>query len=201
MNRITKFGVAAVLLAGTAGTAPAQMLRSPVFVFQPGVVTVNAISAPTGVTSSSGFNLRFVTVIPTSSNYLSLVFGTTWTPNGVGANTGDNTLKAFYGGIIPIAQVGSLTSGWFSLSIDPLGLIHPVSYGTHAYSHDFVLEGALSLNVGSKMFPNMGAWSNLGVYFLVDQQLTHVKDAAGNSDYWNPALLYGLSLPLAPWGK
>lgn len=201
MNRFVKVGAAAVLLAGTAGTASAQMLKSPVFVFQPGVVTVNAISAPTGVSSSSGFNLRFVTVIPTASNYFSLVFGTTWQPNGIGANTGANAPGFFYGGIIPIPIVGSASTGWLSLSIDPLGLFHGVSYGTHAYSHDFVLEGALSLNVGNKMFPNMGAWSNLGIYFLVDQQLTHMKDASGKSDYWNPALLYGVSLPIAPWGK
>ena len=129
MKTLTKFAAAAVLVAGTSGTAMAQsstmgFLHPPVLLAQPGVVTVNAISAPAGVNSSSGFNVRFTMLVPTSTPWFNFVLGTQFQPNG------------------------------------------------------------------------------LGVYFLVDQQMTHLPyDASGKRDYFTPALLYGLTIPIAPWGR
>jgi hypothetical protein len=42
-------------------------------------------------------------------------------------------------------------------------------------------------------------FSKLGLYFLIDQQLTNLaRDAAGNRDRWNPALVYGVFWQVAP---
>ena len=36
-------------------------------------------------------------------------------------------------------------------------------------------------------------------FFLLDQNLTPEEDITGDKDYWNPVLIYGLSIPIAPW--
>ena len=205
MKTLTRFAAAAVLVAGTSGTAMAQssqgFLHPPVLLAQPGVVTVNAISAPAGVNSSSGFNVRFTMLVPTSTPWFNFVLGTQFQPNGLGGS-GFNAPGVYYGAVLPVALLGRMTSGWLSLSIDPLGVYAPASYGSRPYSHEFYLEGAFVLNVGTKMMQNMGPWAGLGVYFLVDQQMTHLPyDASGKRDYFTPALLYGLTIPIAPWGR
>jgi hypothetical protein len=89
-----------------------------------------------------------------------------------------------------------MTQGFFNASIDPLGVYAPAGHGNagYPYSHEFVVELALVANVGAKMMSNMGLFSNLGVYLLFDQGITHQGD-----DKFNPVLLYGITLPIAPW--
>lgn len=213
MRRLNQFAGCAVALVGLVigasaaaaqeGNARKPMFGSPVFLLQPGIVTANAVS-PTDEDADAvhGFNARFATVIPTATPWFSLVAGVQFQPNGLGGSH-NNLPGVFYGGIIPVALLGNMTQGWISLSIDPLGV-----YGLNSrdsnfpYSHEFFLEGAFVVNIGSKMMTGMGPWSGLGAYLLVDQQITHpAKNIDDDSDYWNPVLLYGLSLPLAPWGK
>jgi hypothetical protein len=213
MKGFVKLAALGVLVASLGSTAGAQEMQhkawigAPIFLAQPGVVTANAINKqPAGSKSLSGLNVRFATVIPTATPYFNLVAGVQFQPNGLNGNKA-NSPGFFYGGIIPIALIGQFTQNWLSVSVDPLGVYggNPIqtaaqrARGQYPYSHEFYLEGAFVLNVGAKMMASMGAWSGLGAYFLVDQQITHTKDAAGNTHYWHPVLLYGLSLPIAPW--
>lgn len=201
MKYAVRLATAALLVGGMTGTVAAQnsnggFLKSPVFLFMPGAVTVNAISAPSGTSSATGFLLRFQTTITTSTPYFTPVFGTQWTPNGVGDR--NNSLTFFYGFTFPIIQPG-WTNGWFAITVDPLGVFHMGGGGprtTKPYGHDFFLEGAAVLNLGAKMIPANNPFSRLGAYFLLDQQMSNIPRGG---DRFNPILLYGLVLPLAPW--
>lgn len=199
MKRFLMAAAAALMSAGVATSAQAQWLKAPVLVFQPGIVSANVISATDDADAVHGANIRFTMVVPTASPHFNLVMGTQFFPNGLGGS-GFNAPIFYYGGIIPLAPVNTMTQGFFNASIDPLGVYAPASYGTRPYSHEFVIELALIANVGAKMMSNMGFFSNLGVYLLFDQGLTHVaRDSNGDKDYFNPVLLYGITFPIAPW--
>jgi hypothetical protein len=214
MKRLWMAATVALVSAGAGSSAQAQWLKAPVLVFQPGVVTANAISPPEldispapGIqrgknSSASGVNVRFTMVVPTASPNFNLVLGTQFQPNGLDGNRNNNP-SFYYGAIIPVSVVGDISHAWLSLSIDPLGVYAPQSYASpFPFTHELFLEGALVVNVGSKMMANMGPWSGLGVYFLWDQQLTHPpRNVDGGRDYYSPVLLYGLTIPIAPWGK
>lgn len=186
----------------TVSTNTGPWIKSPVFLFMPGVVTANAVNAPAGTSSASGFLLRFQTTIPTGTSWFTPVFGTQWTPNGLNGNKA-NYPTFFYGAVLSVIQP-KWTGGWLAVSIDPLGVFSAGggsgrTDGTnpHPYGHDFYLEGAAVVPFGSKMMPTMGAFSNLSAYFLMDQQITNIPSGAS---HFTPVLLYGLALPLAPWG-
>src|SRR6185436_620251 len=66
-----------------AGRLPAQRNRAPSLVFEPGVMTVNAVSAPLPSGSSTGLNLRFLAIVPTSIPWLSVEVGTSFAPLGL----------------------------------------------------------------------------------------------------------------------
>lgn len=213
MSRFVMAAITALGFSGLAAPVQAQWLKTPILLFQPGVVRANAIS-PTEIDvnpgpgvqrdspyPTSGLNIRFTMVVPTAAPNFNLVFGTQFLPNGLDGNH-NNQPGFYYGAIIPVGWVGTLSRSWLSFSIDPLGVYGPSSYSSHPYSHELFLEGALVLNVGSKMMANMGPWSGLGVYFLWDQQITHApRNVDGDRDHFAPVLLYGLTLPVAPWGK
>jgi hypothetical protein len=199
MQRFVKVAAAAALVAGVSASAEAQWLKAPVLVFQPGIVTANAISAGDDDDAIHGFNVRFTMVVPTSSPHFNLVMGTQFFPNGLGGS-GANTPIFYYGGIIPLAPIGSMTSNFINASINPLGVYAPAGYGNRPYSHEFWIELALTSNIGQMMMPNMGFFSNLGVYLLFDNQITHAPlDEEGDRDLFRPVLLYGVTLPIAPW--
>lgn len=193
MKRFLLATAAVLMSAGVSSQSQAQWLKAPVLVFQPGIVSANVISAPDGADAIHGFNVRFTMVVPTVSPHFNLVMGTQFFPNGLGGS-GANEPIFYYGGIIPLGPVNSMTQGFFNASIDPLGVYAPAGYGTRPYSHEFVIELALIANVGAKMMSNMGFFSNMGVYLLFDQAITHVGD-----DKFNPVVLYGITFPIAPW--
>lgn len=176
-------------------------IKPPVFLFMPGGITAGAISAP--FDAVHGLNIRFQTTIPTSSKWVTPVFGVQWLPNGLDGND-FNAPIIFYGFVIPLIQP-EWTNGWLAASIDPLGVFNFGNGGRQAeqpYGHDFVMELALVFPIGSKMMREMGHFSNLALFFLVDQQITHPPlDGDGDKDYWQPVLVYGLALPLAPWSR
>jgi hypothetical protein len=191
----------ALLTQDTQDTGTGFEIKSPVFLFMPSVITAGAISAPGD--AASGFNLRFQTTIPTSSPWITPVFGVQFLPNGLDGND-NNAPILFYGFVFPIIRP-EWTGGWLGASIDPLGVYSFGSGGrqaTQPYGHDFFLELAVTIPIGSKMMREMGQFSNLAAFFLVDQQITHPPlDDEGDKDYWQPVLIYGLALPLAPWGR
>jgi hypothetical protein len=189
---------AAVLMsAGVSSQSQGQWLKAPVLVFQPGIVSANVISAPDGADAIHGANIRFTMVVPTVSPHFNLVMGTQFFPNGLGGSS-DNRPIFYYGGIIPLAPVNTMTQGFLNASLDPLGVYAPSGYSEGVddfpYAHEFVLELAIIANVGAKMMSNMGFFSNMGVYLLFDQAITHVGD-----DKFNPVVLYGITFPIAPW--
>lgn len=171
-------------------TASSPILKAPVFLIMPGGLTTCSISCPDG-DSNSDFNARFQTVIPTATPWFALVAGAQW---GWADSSAHGPL-GFFGGIIPLVPLNDVTRGWLSFSIDPLG----VTSGPGARGTNFVLEGAAVLNLGAKMMKAMPVFRGLGLYFLVDQQLSRVpRDANGDKDYWNPALVWGGLLQIAP---
>jgi hypothetical protein len=187
------------LLAGTANTAAAQddmgvqskpFFQPPSFAILPSFLTTNVISAPEGIDSHTGFNARFQAVIPTRLPWLAFVGGAQWGP----VDEEDHGAIIFLGGIIPIVPINQATGGMLSFSLDPL----LVATGPGSDGMDFFGEAAVVLNVGS-MMGTAGYWSGLAAFFLLDQNLTPNEDAAGDKDYWNPVLIYGISLPISPW--
>jgi hypothetical protein len=205
--------VAALLALATASPVRAQdatakdegFFGKPAFVLMPSVVITPVFSGigPDKGPTKTYFNARFMTVVPTRSPYFQLVAGAQFLPNGPhNASVRFNDPNLFYGAIIPLAFLTKATDGFFSLSIDPLGLYSAGGGGSgrDTYGHDFVLEGALVANVGQKMMPNMGFFSSTSVYLLLDQVITHQKflDANGKefNDYWHPVLLTGVVIPI-----
>ena len=235
MRASLRVGLAAVLGVGIAGHAQAQafaspassspsnndfnssggssggggsdsFLKSPIFLAQPGAITVNPNN--NFAREGTGFNLRLVTVIPTSVSGFQFIVGTQFQPNGTstrlnGTTTGNfsnNEPALFYGAVFALAPLGRLFNNWFSFSIDPLGWFGPGGGGDthHAYGNDFVLEGAVSFNFGRKLWGNRGWVSGLSAYGMLDQQISDApRNANGNRTYWNPNILYGLTVPLA----
>ena len=202
--------LAAAATAGAQDTGSGRFLKPPIFVFQPGVVTANAVSATENPFTNqsgdviSGLNVRFMTIVPTASKYFLGLAGVQFQPNGLGGNK-NNSPGFFYGGIIPLPFVTTATQGWLNFSIDPLGVYAPAGYGDHPYAHEAFLEGAFVLNIGQKMMKDMPMFSGISAYFLVDQQLTHTKatfrqgtQVREENDRFAPVILYGITVPIAP---
>jgi hypothetical protein len=195
MKTVTLTATAALLVAALNGTMSAQkdtssyFLKPPVFLIMPGGLTTCTISCP-AKKSRTDFNVRFQTVIPTETDWLAFVAGAQW---GWFNNLAHGPI-IFFGGIVPIVPLNTATKGWLSVSVDPLGVATaPGGLGTN-----FVLEGALVSPIG-KMMMSTTPFKGLGLYFLLDQQITQVpRDANGNRDHWNPALVYGVLWQLAP---
>jgi len=208
MRYVVRIATAALLLGGMASASIAQgtdegFFKSPVFLFMPGVVTTNAISGVSGTSAESGFLLRFQTTLPTATPWFTPVFGTQWTPNGIGSSR-DNSLAFFYGFVFPVVQP-AWTDGLLAVTVDPLGVFAPgggnqdrftTETNPKPYGHDFVLEAAVVLNFGAKMMAASSPFSKLAAYLLFDQKITNIPSG---EDKFSPTLLYGLALPIAPW--
>jgi hypothetical protein len=204
---LTMFATAPRAVAAQDATAKDEgFFGKPAFVLMPGVVVAplfSGIGSGDKGPTKTYFNARFMTVVPTRSPYFQLVAGAQFEPNGDhDADFRVNAPNLFYGAIIPIAPLTRATNGFFSASIDPLGLysLGGGGSGRDLYGHDFVIEGALVANVGQKMMTNMGFFSSTSLYFLLDQVVTHQKytDENGDefNDYWHPVFLAGVTIPI-----
>jgi hypothetical protein len=182
--------------------------KKPVFLLMPGLIATPVISGIGdrdlglygGSDTKAFFNARFMTVVPTELPWFQLVAGTQFQPNFTtvsGAKA--NNPNIFYGAIIPFPAVTRATNGWIGLSIDPLGLYYAGGGGStrYPYGHDFLLEGALVVNVGPKMMPRTRMFSASSVYVLLDQIITHPpRREDGSRDRWWPILLAGVAVPI-----
>lgn len=177
----------------------------PAFVLMPSAVIAPVFSGigPNKGPTKAYFNARFMTVVPTRFPYFQLVAGAQFLPNGPhSADVRFNDPNLFYGAIIPIAPLTRATNGWFSASVDPLGLysLGGGGSGRDLYGHDFVLEGALVANIGQKMMTNMGFFSSTSAFLLLDQVLTHTRyfdeSGAEQHDYWHPVIVTGVVIPI-----
>lgn len=181
--------------------------RSPVLLLQPGMLSADFVSAPDGYPSTSGFNLRFATVVPTSSKWWTLILGASVTPYGTsGASPRNaNTPVLFIGNIFPgIARAH--TNGWVDLQF-PLYVTY--SYGgggarnPSLYGRDVVGEAALQVHIGEKVLRDLGpVFSRLRAYLMFNQVLTPNEDlVTGETDRFNPIALYGLTIPIGGRGS
>jgi hypothetical protein len=193
MKRIVKLVAGAMVLACVANTAVAQedptatppLFGTPSFAVLPSFLTSCVISCDAEA-SNTDFNARFQTVIPTRSPWFALVGGLQWGP----ASDEAHGPIGFFGPIIPLVPINNATGGWLGLSVDPLLVIT----GAGGDGMDFVLEGAAVLNFGAMMMKDMPFWSGLAAFFLIDQNIT----TESGEDSFNPVLIYGLAIPIAP---
>ncbi len=169
---------------------------------QPGMLSADFVSAPEGNPSTSGFNLRFSTVVPSSSKWWTLILGASVTPYGMSGATprNANTPVLFIGNVFP--GIGKAqTGGWFDVQL-PLYVTY--SYGggdarnPELYGRDFVGEAALQLYLGEKVLRDLGqTFARLRIYLMLNQVLTPNEDlTTGKTDRFNPMALYGLTIPI-----
>ena len=193
MRRFVNYAAALTLLAAPAALTAQEgtsFFKAPVFVLQPGGVTVNAISTNEGLDATHAFNARFATIVPTGAGGVSGVFGAQVQTGGNGG-----TPAIFYGGIIPLRFASTMSGGFLDISVNPLG----VTFFGQSGGTFLVGELAFVFQVGRAMMANMGqTWSGTGIYFLIDQQISGPlpRDDDGEKDRFRPVLLYGLSIPV-----
>lgn len=187
-------------IVATASTARGQFLKPPTFVVEPGIITVNAVSAPVPTGSSTGLNLRFLTVIPTSILWLSVEIGTSFAP--LGLSNGQRALNepAFFYGPIVMLLPRDRTANWVELSLPILGAYRLDETGEEdrLYVNDLVAQGVVTVPLGQQMMADMGRfWSRLTLYAIVEQNLTPSRNFTTRKiDRLNPTFLYGVSIAL-----
>lgn len=188
----------AVTLAGR--TVHGQRLRAPTFRFEPGIITVNAVSAPLPSGSSTGLNLRFVTEVLTGWSRLSLLVGTSFAPLGLSNGLRESNDPVFFYGLDTRVLPRDRTEGWIELSIPLLGTYHLDETGDseRLYVNDLVIQGEVVVPVGEKLLADMGrVWSRLTAYLIAEQNLTPGRILGTNEiDRFRPAFFYGASIPI-----
>ena len=211
--------VPVVLAASLAGlTRPAQaqenkchIVCAPAFVAQPGIVVTDAFNRPVldgagdQPTAAEHFLLRFTTVLPTAIPRVALVALVQWFPDNktvvnpaTGAEFNANSPAFVYGPVISLFDAGPL-----NFSVDALGV-----YGRNAasassdYHTTFNVEGIAGLSIGH-MMKMMGSdppayLRGVAIDALYDQQLTDRAPDFNRNKKLTPALLFLLTLPVAP---
>lgn len=187
---------------GANRTGQADEARRPVLLLQPGMLSADFWSPPEGYPATSGFNLRFATLVPTASRWWTLIVGASVTPYGTSGVSvrSTNTPVLFVGNVFP-GIPARRTGGWLDLSF-PLYVTY--SYGgggernRQIYGRDVVGEAALQVFVGDKVLRDLGpAFRRLRLYVMMNQLLTPNEDrASGTTDRFNPVALYGLTIPV-----
>jgi len=192
----------ALALAGMCATVAGGQERTPEFLLQPGMLSADFVSAPEGFPATSGFNLRFATLIPTSSRWWTLIVGASVTPYGTSGITprSTNTPVLFVGNVFPGVSARR-TGGWLDLQF-PVYVTY--SYGgggarnRELYGRDVLAEAAVQWHVGDKVLRELGpTFARLRVYLMVNQVLTPNEDlTTGITDRFNPTALYGITIPI-----
>lgn len=211
---------AATLAAQTRSTSPAESTqadpqlgrttrdeeRRPVLLLQPGMLSADFWSPPDGFPATSGFNLRFATLVPSSSRWWTLIVGASVTPYGTSGVSvrSTNTPVLFIGNVFP-GIAARRTGGWFDLAF-PVYLTYSYDGGgarnRQIYGRDLVGEAALQFFVGEKVLGDLGPmFRRLRVYLMVNQLLTPNKDLTSErTERFNPVALYGVTLPIGGRG-
>ena len=167
------------------------------------MLTADVISADRDAQTTSGFNVRVSTVMPTGSRWWTLMVGTSFTPFGTSgvSERNLNTPTFFFGNIFPILDARH-SGGWLTVSLPVLG--HYTFRGgstrnRRLYGNDLYVEAAFTAHVGEKLLSDLGPfWKQLDLYVYIDQNLSPNKDLTTfEIDRFNPLFLYGLKFPLA----
>ena len=195
-------GTYAALLAAFLSLQPlsAQVVRAPVFMFEPGVITVNAVSAPLPTGSSTGLNLRFLANFVTRIPWLTIEVGTSFAPLGLSNGQHELNEPTFFYGPIVMVLPRDRTRNWLELSLPVLGAYRLDENGEsdRLYVNDLVVQGAALVPVGQHLMADMGPfWSRLTLYGIIEQNLTPSRNfTTRRVDRFNPTFLYGVSIPL-----
>ena len=195
-------GTYAALLAAFLSLQPlsAQVVRAPVFMFEPGVITVNAVSAPLPTGSSTGLNLRFLANFVTRIPWLTIEVGTSFAPLGLSNGQHELNEPTFFYGPIVMVLPRDRTRNWLELSLPLLGAYRLDENGEsdRLYVNDLVVQGAALVPVGQHLMADMGPfWSRLTLYGIIEQNLTPSRNfTTRRVDRFNPTFLYGVSIPL-----
>ena len=189
-----------IAVAAAPGLLASQVLRAPKFVVEPGVVTINAVSAPTPAGSATGLNLRFLANFPTAVPWLTVEVGTSFAPFGL-----SNGLRAFndptffYGPVVMVLP-RDRTANWLELSVPVLGAYRLDENGEaeRLYVNDLLIQGVATVPVGEHLMRDMGPfWSRLTLYGIAEQNLTPSRNPSTQRvDRFNPTFLYGVSIPI-----
>lgn len=193
-----------LVLATASVRGAAQPSRGPELLLQPGLLSADFISAPEGVTSTTGFNLRFATRVPTRYRWLTPVIGASVTPEGTSGTSTRNTNAPalFAGNIFPLVGVGR-TAGWLTLEA-PLLVYHAYGGGgpgnPRIYGRDLYLQLAAYVHLGRKALRELGpGWARFDLYAFIEQNLTpNENTVTGRTDRFNPVALAGVSLAFGP---
>lgn len=177
-----------------------QALRAPTFVFEPGVVTINSISAPLPTGASTGLNLRFLAAFPTNIPWLTVQVGTSFAPLGLSNGLREFNEPSFFYGPVVMLLPRDRTAQWIELTLPVLGTYRLDENGEadRLYVHDLAIQGAVTLPIGEKLMRDMGGfWYRLTIYGIVEQNLTPARNfSTRRIDRFNPTFYYGLSIPV-----
>lgn len=192
-------GVLFVCSAG-ANAGNAQLLRAPTFIFEPGAITINAVSAPLRTGSSTGLNLRLLVTFATPIPWLTGEVGTSFAPLGLSNGQREsNEPTFFYGGSIMLLP-RDRTRNWLELSLPILGAYRLDENGEadRLYVNDLVVQGTAVIPVGPKLMGDMGSfWGRLTLYGIIEQNLTPSRNLSTRKiDRFNPGFQYGVSVAL-----
>jgi hypothetical protein len=183
-----------------ASALVAQTSRETTLWFEPGVMTVNSMSAPLPTGSSTGLNLRFLARIPTAIPWLSVEVGTSFAPLGLSNGQREFNEPTFFYGPTVMLLPRDRTSNWIELSLPVLGAyrLDETGQADRVYVNDLVVQGTALLPIGQKLMGDMGPfWSRLTVYGILEQNLTPARNEATRKvDRLNPTFLYGISIPI-----
>ena len=168
--------------------------------FEPGVVTINSISAPLPTGSSTGLNLRFLAMFPTGVPWLTVQVGTSFAPLGLSNGLREFNEPSFFYGPVVMLLPRDRTANWVELTLPVLGSYRLDENGEadRLYVHDLAVQGSMIVPVGEKMMRDMGGfWQELTLYGIVEQNLTPARNfSTRRIDRFNPMFFYGISIPI-----
>lgn len=183
-----------------ANMAHAQALRSPTFSVDPGIITINSISAPVSNGSATGVNLRFLVNLQTAIPWLTLEVGTSFAPFGLSNGLRSFNEPMFFYGPVVMLLPRDRTANWLELTMPVLGAYRLDENGEadRLYVHDLFLQGAATVPLGSKLMADMGSfWSRIAGYAIIEQNLTPARNfTTRKPDRFDPTFLYGISIPI-----
>ena len=193
-------GTIALLLSASGEVLHAQRSRGPTFYFEPGVITVDAVSPPVDLGSATGLNLRFITAFPTSIPWLTLLLGTRFAPLGLSNGQDAFNEPAFFYGASVMLLPRDRTAGWVELSLPVLGMYQLDETGEEdrLYVHDLAVQASAVFPVGSTLMADLGGfWPRFTLYLLAEQNLTPGRDfLTQRVDRFRPLFQYGVSIPI-----
>lgn len=201
--QLVRYALFVASLAAFGSRIDAQESQRLSLVFEPGLLTAAAVSAPEGATALTAFYVRAIVIAGRDSSRIKGVLGASALPFGYrGSGVRNQNAPSVFGGVQLSLLPAHKTGGWFSLYV-PLLAVYSYRGGrtdnTRLYGTDIAGEATIILYVGRKLFADLGApWSRFGAFINMYQNLTPNADATtGERDRFRPDFMYGVSIPLA----